>query len=292
MRQCFINLGAARVEIRLSHRGVFNRMLERLGVGSAGADVLRAVDKIKKAGAEEVRKTLTEIAGAANAELILDFIKPEGDSEATLKKITALAGGEAEDTARLAAIFGWLKDVGAAESFTLDPSITRGLDYYTGIVFETFLAELPAIGSVCSGGRYNDLASLYTKERLPGVGASVGLDRLLAALEELGQKTEAAPQTQAVIFCADEKDMAAYHRVAFALRQEGVSAEVYPEARKQAHQFAWAEKKGVAFGVFAQSGAGDLRLDLRDLRSRETIPGLDPCRAAAEIKKRLAPGNP
>jgi len=176
-----------------------------------------------------------------------------------------------------------MKDMGIEDFYVLDPSITRGLDYYTGIVFETFLTDLPGIGSVCSGGRYNDLASLYTKEKLPGVGSSIGLDRLLAALEELEQKTESASQTQALIFCGEEKDLAAYHKAARLLREAGVNAEVYPEAAKQTKQFAYAEKKGVPLGLFVQGGSASLR----DLRKRESINDLTIEAAAAEIKSRL-----
>jgi histidyl-tRNA synthetase len=223
------------------------------------------------------------LCGNKPAGVILDFIKAEKTNAETLEKITGLAGGHAEDTSRLADIFDWMKALDIENSYVLDPSITRGLDYYTGIVYETFLADLPGIGSVCSGGRYNDLASLYTKEKLPGVGSSIGLDRLLAALEELGQNAEKASSAQALIFCGEEKDFAAYHAAARFLREAGINAEVYPESAKQAKQFAFAEKKDIPLGVFVKRGV----LSLRDLRSRENIDGLNLETAAAEIKRRL-----
>jgi histidyl-tRNA synthetase len=287
MRQSFINLGIRKVKIHMSHRGVFNRTLAKLGLESSAADILRAVDKIKKTGEEEVRISLERICGSTAAEVILDFIKPETTNEKTLAKITGLAGGEGEDTRRIACILGWMREMDIEASFFLDPSITRGLDYYTGIVYETFLTELPAIGSVCSGGRYNDLASLYTKEKLPGVGSSIGLDRLLAALEELGQTAGAGSRTEVLIFCTNENDFAHYHSAARLMREEGVSVEVYPEARKQANQFAFAEKKGIPLGLFINPEAGENSLTLRDLRSRENVDGLTPFQAAAEIKMRL-----
>jgi histidyl-tRNA synthetase len=283
MRQSFINLGVKKLMIHFSHRGIFNRALRKRGIESASVEILRAVDKIKKSGEDEVRAELTRLCGSESAALILDFIRPEESNSGTLEKITALAGGEDGDSSRLSSILGWMKDMDIEDSFVLDPSITRGLDYYTGIVYETFLTDIPGIGSVCSGGRYNDLASLYTKEKLPGVGSSIGLDRLLAALEELGQKSRAISQTRAVIFCSDEKDFAAYHKTARSLREAGISAEVYPEVRKQANQFAFAEKKGIPFGIFLKNGT----ISLRDLRSRETLEGLRPESAAAEIKRRL-----
>ena len=286
MRQSFIDLGIEGVEVRLAHRGVFNRTLERLGLQEASAEVLRTVDKIKKIGEEEVRASLTGFAGAEKAATILDYIRPEADFAGTLAKITRLAGGEAKDTRRLGSILNWMKALGVEEFFVLDPSITRGLDYYTGIVFETFLTDIPAIGSVCSGGRYNDLASLYTKERLPGVGASIGLDRLLAALEELGKKPARRSSTDVLVFCSDEAEMADYHRIAQLLREEGVAAEVYPEAHKTAKQFAFAEKKGIPLGVFPDRATPGI-VSLRDLANRASVDGLTPKAAAAEAKRRL-----
>jgi histidyl-tRNA synthetase len=288
MRQSFVNLGIQNLRIHLSHRGVFNRALRRLGAENLCVDILRAVDKIKKTGEGEVRACLGALCGDAAAQTILDFIRAEETNARTLAKITRLAGGEDEDTRRLALILGWMRAMDIEASFFLDPSITRGLDYYTGIVYETFLTDLPGIGSVCSGGRYNDLASLYTKEKLPGVGSSIGLDRLLAALEELGQTAAGRRSpTQVLVFCTSENDFARYHEAARILREAGLNAEVYPEARKQANQFAFAEKKGIPLGLFVKPGAGENSLSLRDLRSRETVEALSPLQAAAEIKRRL-----
>ncbi|MDR1316434.1 MAG: histidine--tRNA ligase [Spirochaetales bacterium] len=287
MRQSFMNLGIQNVKIHLSHRGVFNRAIEALGVESSAVDILRAVDKIKKTGEKEVLASLEELCGNKAAAGILDFIRPEATNRETLDKMTRLAGGEGEDTRRVASMLDWMRTMDIGDSFFLDPSITRGLDYYTGIVYETFLSDLPGIGSVCSGGRYNDLASLYTREKLPGVGSSIGLDRLLAALEELGQKERAESRTQVLIFCTNENDFARYHQAARVLREAGLNVEVYPEARKQAHQFAFAEKKGIPLGLFIKPEAGENCVSLRDLHSRENVDGLDPLKAAAEIKLRL-----
>jgi histidyl-tRNA synthetase len=168
-------------KIRLSHRGLFNRFLDHNGVAAHSVEILRMVDKLRKIGEDEVKALLSELAGAEKASLILEFIKSSGDFETTLAKLEALSGGGGPDSARLRAIHALMEKTGLSGYFVLDPSITRGLDYYTGLVFETFLDALPSIGSVCSGGRYDNLASLYTDQKLPGVGASIGMDRLLAA---------------------------------------------------------------------------------------------------------------
>jgi len=178
--------------------------------------------------------------------------------------------------------------LGDATAFVLDPSITRGLDYYTGIVFETFLADLPAIGSVCSGGRYNDLASLYTKQRLPGVGASIGLDRLMAAREELGLAGMRPASAGVVVLLLDDALLGGCQSIAAAFRAAGIPAEVYPEKKKIAVQFAWAEKKGIPLAVlFGEQGSGEGLVGLKDLRTRESESGLTLENAIGRAKQLL-----
>jgi histidyl-tRNA synthetase len=176
---------------------------------------------------------------------------------------------------RLDEIGAALEALGVEPTFVLDPSITRGLDYYTGIVYETFLDRLPGIGSVCSGGRYDDLASLYTSQRLPGVGASIGLDRLMAAMEELGEASTGTAGPSVLVVMLEEGLLAEYHRIAGAFRDAGIATEVYPEPRKIAAQFAYAEKRGIPLAVICGS---DERakgvVNLKDLRSRESLEGL------------------
>ena len=275
MRESFHALGIDRLRIHLSHRGIFNRALQRLGIQEKAVEVLRTVDKIKKIGEEAVREQLVSLAGETAAEEILQFGKPEPDFLSTLNKITELAGGPAEDTERLKQIYQWMVDLGIEGSYLLDPSITRGLDYYTGIVYETFLLDLPGIGSVCSGGRYNDLASLYTKERLPGVGSSIGLDRLLAALEELGKKPERTGVTEVLVFCLEEALFGDYLSLAQTLRKAGFATEVFPEQRKLSNQFSFADKKKIPLGVFLGSEEKSRGVvSLRDLRTRVTYENL------------------
>ena len=140
-------------------------------------------------------------------------------------------------------IHAFMEATGTASSFVLDPSITRGLDYYTGVVYETFLNDLPGIGSVCSGGRYDNLAGLYMKDRIPGVGSSIGLDRLIAGLEQLGLQGKKAGFTDAAVFCQDSADMALYQKTASALRALGIACETFP-TRRSSRKYA-GRKKGV-----------------------------------------------
>ena len=288
MRQCMRTLGMERFTIHFAHRGVFNSFLQGLGLESKSVEVLRAIDKDRKVGQEKTRETLVELAGAERADRIADFIRRETPWKATLARLGEALGPENAGVERLGTVCGALEELGVSSSFALDPSITRGLDYYTGVVFETFLSDLPAIGSVCSGGRYNDLASLYTRQSLPGVGASIGIDRLMAAMEELGLLAAGASAPGILVFCADEKLLGDYHAKAEAFRAAGVPAEVFPEARKLSAQFAYAEKKGIPLGLVpAEQTAAPGLVALRDLRARQTFEGLTIDAAIGKAKELL-----
>jgi histidyl-tRNA synthetase len=275
MRESFLSLGLGGVKVHYAHRGVFNAFLARIGLADRAVEVLRLIDKQRKIGREQTRELLAEIAGSENADRVLAYAQIEETAARTRAKLAEAAGPDAPGVGRLGEIGGALEDLGVADTFVLDPSITRGLDYYTGIVFETFLDRLPDIGSVCSGGRYDDLASLYTSQRLPGVGASIGLDRLMAAQEELGQARQGTAGPLVLVIMLEERLLAEYHRIVFAFRDAGIPAEVYPEPRKIAAQFAYAEKRGIPLAVIAGS---DERargvVNLKDLRSRQSHEGL------------------
>jgi histidyl-tRNA synthetase len=275
MRESFLSLGLGGVKVHYAHRGVFNAFLSRLGLAGQSVEVLRAIDKERKIGPEKTREILAEIAGGGNADRILAYARVEDSAALTRAKLAEAAGPDTPGVKRLGEIVAALEDLGVAGTFVLDPSITRGLDYYTGIVFETFLDRLPGIGSVCSGGRYDDLASLYTSQRLPGVGASIGLDRLMAAMEELGEASQATAGPSVLVLMLEEGLLAEYHRIVFAFRDAGIPAEVYPDARKIAVQFAYAERRGIPLALIAgidERAKGVV--NLKDLRTRESFDGL------------------
>lgn len=275
MRESFLSLGLGGVKVHYAHRGTFNAFLARLGLADRSTQVLRTVDKERKIGPEKTREMLADIVGGAHADRILAYIRVEDSAERTRAKLAEAAGAADPGVKRLGEIGAALEDLGVADTYVLDPSITRGLDYYTGVVFETFLERLPGIGSVCSGGRYDDLASLYTSQRLPGVGASIGLDRLMAAQEELGEADRSAAGPSVLVLMLEESLLAAYHRIAFAFRDAGIPAEVYPEARKLAAQFAYAERRGIPLAVIAGRDEQTRRVvNLKDLRSRESFDAL------------------
>jgi histidyl-tRNA synthetase len=276
MRAGMDALGMEKSSIHFAHRGVFNSFLGGQGLAEKSVDILRAIDKRRKIGDEKAGELLAAIAGTEKAPRILAFTGREKTTALTLEKLRAEIGaGGTDGVERLAIISSALEELGLAGRFVLDPSITRGLDYYTGIVFETFLEDLPDIGSVCSGGRYNDLASLYTKQSLPGVGASIGIDRLMAAMEELGISGGAAAGPSVLVLFLEERLVGRYHSFAEALRTSGLAAEVYPEKKKLAVQFAYAEKRGIPLALVCgadEAAAGTVAL--KDLRSRESYDGL------------------
>jgi histidyl-tRNA synthetase len=171
-------------------------------------------------------------------------------------------------------------DSGTEASFELAPSITRGLDYYTGIVYETFLKDDLAIGSVCSGGRYDNLAGLYSKESISGVGSSIGLDRLIAALESLGKLNPRVSYAELIIACIKEEDAGAYQTLADKFRDAGIPCEVLLEAagcaegKQLTKQFMLAEKKGVRWIIIPGADPLKAPLTLRELKTRQNREGL------------------
>ena len=286
MKAALASIGVEKITIHVNHRGIFNRFLEKIGAKDKSDDILRIVDKLAKVGEEEVKKELSEVTGnAESAEKILGYIKPCGSFEETLANIENLAGGEDLDSKRMKDIYAMMKAAGIDGTYTLDPSITRGLDYYTGVVYETFLNDLPSIGSVCSGGRYDNLAGLYMKDKLPGVGASIGLDRLIAGLTELGITEAKGSYLDAEIFNGDENLAAHYQGVASALRSKGISVEVFPDCVKMNKQYAVTEKKGMPWGILvSKEQAADGKLTLKNLKTREQFADITVEEAAAKIR--------
>jgi len=279
-------IGVRNFRVHVSHRGVFNRLLASLGLAYLSEEILRTVDKIRKIGAAKVRTSLADLAGQEAADAVLEFVTPSPTDVESLASMQKLATDATDEIGRLREVLRLAGSVGIFDSIVLDPSITRGLDYYTGIVFETFLQDLPEIGSVCSGGRYDNLASLYTSETLPGVGASIGLDRLMAALAELepGRNPGGAADVMVV---GSGTNTANRHRVADALRRHGLRVDVYPDDRKPGQQFSAAENKGIPTAVIVAEDvdAESIRVTVRDLAKRSNIEDLDVDGAVARIRQ-------
>jgi histidyl-tRNA synthetase len=248
-------LGFERFTIRVNNRQVLNGLLQHLGLADRSAGVLRALDKLAKIGEDGVVKELVERVEVAEsaARDILSIARPT----ATLDDLErALAGNDwgLQGVARLRELFATALEAGIPpHRMALDVSIARGLDYYTGTIYETFLNDLPGIGSVCSGGRYDNLAGLFTRQHLPGIGASLGLDRLLAAMEELGLLAETSAAAPILVAYFDPARLGDYQRTARELRAAGFAVEVYPEAVALGKQLKYADRKGHRVALIAGS---------------------------------------
>jgi len=258
----FSDLGIGDFTIQLNNRKLMRGFFEAQGVvdGEQQALVLREVDKLDKRGADYVRETLTGEGFGLPAEAvdrILDFVAVRSTGHAdALAKLDALGQGSetfAQGIAELREVLELVKALGVPENaYCLNFSIARGLDYYTGTVYETQLDGYPQIGSICSGGRYEDLASHYTKSKLPGVGISIGLTRLFWQLREAGLVAGSDESSvQAMVALMDEGQMAESLDIARRLRAAGINTEVQMEARKLARQFQYASRAGIRFVVLA-----------------------------------------
>lgn len=285
-------MGGGPVKLRFSHRGFFNLLLDALGLEGNKTGVLRSVDKIGKIGSDGVQRILTDLVGKREADVILDFIVPEENNEKTLEKMLRCIenanregltgtlkteGGEQDirelpEALRVRMILDTFEKLKLGDALLLDPSITRGLDYYTGVVFEVFLENLPDMGAVCSGGRYDDLTSLFQRESISGVGASIGLDRLLAGLDELGANKDSERNTDLLVLMLDETLLCDYQGFARGFRKLGLSVEVYPEPKKLEAQFRYAQAGRIPFAlIYGPREAETGRLVLKDLRTRESF---------------------
>ncbi len=294
-------LAVGEFTIHINHRGLLNGVLEKLELSHQAPNILRSLDKLDKIGAEQVRTELVDIIGATTeqAELLLSLSALDGTNDAMLNEAEQLVAGNATGEQGIAELRELLASVAttfptmAETRVRFAPSICRGLDYYTGIVVETTLDDLPEIGSVASGGRYDNLAELYTNQQLPGVGASLGLDRLLAALEQLGrlEKVQTPAEVFIPFFAADHR--ADYLRLAAQLRAAGLGVEFYPEPKKLGKQLQYADKRG--FRIAAILGEDEFakgQCQLKNLATgdSQTVEFTDDAASiVAEIEKLLAP---
>jgi histidyl-tRNA synthetase len=242
-------VGVGPFTIRVNDRRVLGGVLSSLGLADRSASVLRSLDKLGKATPAAVAAELQgHGVSAAAAETLLEMAALAGPPADVLDRLERLVGEDACGRSGVAALRGLVEGTQAAGvaagRVVIDPSIARGLDYYTGIVLESFLDDLPGLGSICSGGRYDNLAGLYTKQPLPGVGASLGIDRLLAGLEELGRLGTA--QTPADLFLVhfSARHLPDYLRIAAVLRGQGVAVEFFPEPKRVGQQLKLAAQRG------------------------------------------------
>ncbi len=278
-------IGVPAFTITLNNRKILDGMLDTLGLADRTASVLRALDKLAKIGREGVLKELTgtKVEGEEPAEgrlnadqalAVLDFVEAGQGGTEVLAAVEARLGSHpraAEGIANLRAILDLLDAGGVpAERYRLDLGLARGLDYYTGVVFETTVNGWEKYGSISSGGRYDNLASLFTDRRLPGVGASIGLDRLLALMEDAGWLKGASTTVPILVASFPGTPQSVAVKLASRLRKVGVGAEVFPDAIQVGKQMGYGSTRGHKFAVIVgPDEVGQEVFNLRDLATRQ-----------------------
>ena len=255
--QTFTRLGLRRFQIRVNNRKILNGFYAMLGLTEQSGDIMRTVDKLDKIGADKVRQLLLSDCGLtdAQAEEILKFIAITGENRQVLAALGGYTGRSDlfdQGLSELNTVVKYLADFGVPEeNFAVDLTIARGLDYYTGTVYETTLLDHPEIGSVCSGGRYDNLAEYYTDRQLPGVGISIGLTRLFYVLGEQGMLNPDLPTAPAdVLVIPMTEDLAPAISLSTKLRAAGIRNQLYTEQKKFKAKMSYADRLGVPYVIF------------------------------------------
>ena len=252
----FTALGLRGFKIKVNNRKLLNGFYSLAGMSEKAGDIMRTVDKLDKIGANKVRQLLMDELHmfSHKADDVMDFMAISGTNAEVIAGLERYRGMDAlfdEGLEELKTVTRYLADFGVPEeNFAIDLSIARGLDYYTGTVYETEMTAHPEIGSVCSGGRYDDLAGYYTDKKLPGVGISIGLTRLFYVLSEQGMlsdETVSAPADALVIPMAEELGYAI--AAATALRDAGIRTQLYCEQKKFKAKMSYADKLGIPYVI-------------------------------------------
>ena len=291
----FHTLGLEHFRIRVNNRKVLNGFFALLGLTEKSGDVMRTIDKLDKIGADKVGEILRDdfAVEADKVQEILSFIACPGSSADKLAFLEKYRGqNEVFDTGldELGTVVRYVSFFGVPEeNFEVDLTIARGLDYYTGTVYETVLTDHPEIGSVCSGGRYDNLAEYYTDRQLPGVGISIGVTRLFYVLQEqkmLSDEILSAP-ADAVVIPMSETVLDAAVSAATVLRMSGVKTQVYFENKKWKQKIGYADKSGIPYAIIlGEDEAAKGVVGVKDMSTGEQV-SLTPAEAADYINKAL-----
>lgn len=279
--QVFKELDFGSFTIRLNNRKVLNGFFSELGYADKIGDILRTIDKLEKMGKDAVNEELKEFGVAAgDIERILAFIAIKGSNDEVLAALKAQNIADERyqaGVAELEAVIGYLRRFGIAEeNFRIDLTIARGLDYYTGTVFETMLNDYPSMGSICSGGRYDNLADYYTDQKLPGIGISIGLTRLFYQLKENGLvKSNAGSLAKVIVIPMGEDDMNEAIAVAAKVRGEGIPADVYYQQKGMKQKMKYAARLGIPYAAIigeSERAASSVMLKNMATGEQESVP--------------------
>ena len=295
----FSTLGLKRFQIRVNNRKILNGFYAMLGLTEKSGDIMRTVDKLDKIGPEKVKTLLMgeEIAlTEEQADEILKFIAIGGTNAQVLDALQGYAGKDEifdQGLSELQTVVKYLAAFGVPEeNFAVDLTIARGLDYYTGTVYETTLLDHPEIGSVCSGGRYDNLAEYYTDKKLPGVGISIGLTRLFYVLGEQGMLNPELPTAPAdVLILPMTEDLSAAISFATLLRENGIRAQLHCEQKKFKQKISYADKLNIPYVIFL----GEDEINAGVVACKDMVTGeqtkLEPAATVYRIKAGLDARN-
>ena len=295
----FRGFGLSRFQIRVNNRKILTGFYAMLGLSEQSGDIMRTVDKLDKIGPEKVKVILLEDCGLTQeqAEEILRFISITGTNDQVLTALEGYQGRNEIFDQGLQELKAVTVNLGAfgvpEENFAVDLTIARGLDYYTGTVYETTLLDHPEIGSVCSGGRYDNLAGYYIDKQLPGVGISIGLTRLFYVLDEQGLLNPQLPSAPAdALVLPMTEDAAPAIAVAEAIRSQGLRVQLYCEQKKFKQKMAYANKLEVPFVVLlGEDEIAEGKCSVKDMRSGQQVK-LTCAEAAAFIRESLSQNDP
>ena len=295
----FRGFGLSRFQIRVNNRKILTGFYAMLGLSEQSGDIMRTVDKLDKIGPEKVKVILLEDCGLTQeqAEEILRFISITGTNDQVLTALEGYQGRNEIFDQGLQELKAVTVNLGAfgvpEENFAVDLTIARGLDYYTGTVYETTLLDHPEIGSVCSGGRYDNLAGYYIDKQLPGVGISIGLTRLFYVLDEQGLLNPQLPSAPAdALVLPMTEDAAPAIAVAEAIRSQGLRVQLYCEQKKFKQKMAYANKLEVPFVVLlGEDEIAESKCSVKDMRSGQQVK-LTCAEAAAFIRESLSQNDP
>ncbi len=294
----FRGFGLSRFQIRVNNRKILSGFYAMLGLSEKSGDIMRTVDKLDKIGPDKVGLLLTADCGLTQEQAaeILKFIAIRGSNTEVLAALEGYLGRSELFDLGVSELKAVCQNLGAfgvpEENFAVDLTIARGLDYYTGTVYETTLLDHPEIGSVCSGGRYDNLAGYYTERQLPGVGISIGLTRLFYVLDEQGLLNPQLPTAPCDALVLPMGDMGAAIALAESLRSAGLRVQLYGEQKKFKQKMAYADKLGVKFAVLLgedEIAAG--KCSVKNMTTGQQIT-VTPAEAAAHIQESLADNGP
>ena len=273
MYETFKSLGLENFSIHINNRKILNGLFEAAKVKEKSVDIMRTIDKIEKIGKETVIAIFKDDYNISEESIktIVDFIEINGTTDEKINKLENLGinnelynigVNELKEVVKYIRLFNIPE-----EAFELDLSIARGLDYYTGTVYETFLNDFKSIGSICSGGRYNDLAEYYTDKKLPGVGMSIGLTRLFFILNEIGLVKSDKRSVSDVLVVSMIEDLSKSIEVANELRKVGINTEIYFDNKKIKAKFKYADKLKIPYVIVI--GEDEIKSDFLTIKNME-----------------------